>query len=143
MSITFTTIRPSRRATAIVAALCVALSSVASAHARPATEDAADMGRSVASRGMYESAQSKIGDTPADFGKTVSVPLPKIGDTPADFGKPVSLPQTVEIVKPERTIIRDTDPALPIVLSGLALLVALAGGAQVLANRRTLHGHPH
>ena len=36
------------------------------------------------------------------------------------------MPQYVEVVKPERTIVRDADLALPIVLSGMALLVALA-----------------
>ena len=48
------------------------------------------------------------------------------------------MPHYVEVVKPERTIIRDADPALPIVLSGLALLVALGG---VALARRSVRAH--
>ena len=35
-------------------------------------------------------------------------------------------PTTVEVVQPERTIVRDVDEVLPIVLSGTALLAVLA-----------------
>ena len=90
----------------------------------------------------------KIGDTPADFAKPVT-PAPKIGDTPADFAAPVALapargdtpadhpgasrapqyqpPTTIQVVRPERTVVRDVDAVLPLVLSGTALLLALFG----------------
>jgi hypothetical protein len=36
-------------------------------------------------------------------------------------------PTTIEVVRPERTIVRDVDEALPLILSGTALLLTLAG----------------
>lgn len=95
---------------ATLATLCLPLSASAPALARP--------------------ADWPVPDTAA--------PQQKVGDTPADFGKDVSVPQYVEVVKPERTIIRDAVPALPIVLSGMALLVALLGAA---AARRSARAH--
>ena len=103
-----------RRAAAALAAACLSLS------ATPAL------------------AADTVGDTQAEFGKHVSVQQPRIGDTPAEFGKSVATPHYVEVVKPERTIIRDTDPELPIVLSGLALLVAFGG---VALARRSVRVH--
>ena len=45
-------------------------------------------------------------------------------------------PTTIAVVRPERTIVRDTDPVLPIILGGLALLVALGtAGAAVHHSR--------
>jgi hypothetical protein len=81
---------------------------------------------------------SKPGDTPAEFGKDVVVPVAKSGDTPADFPgasrapEPVPGPTTIEVVRPERTIVRDTDPILPIALAGLALLVAFGAAGAAL-----------
>ena len=46
-------------------------------------------------------------------------------------------PTTIEVVQPERTIVRDVDEALPLILSGTALLLVLAGVGL------TLHPHPH
>jgi hypothetical protein len=133
MSTTLTTTQ--RRLAAAVASLCLVLSSASPALARAAGEDPKP------ASGKTVVVEPRIGDTPADFGKTVLVPQAKIGDTPADFGKVVSVPQPIEIVRPERTIIRDVDPVLPIVLSGVALLVALAGGLQTLSQRRALRVH--
>jgi hypothetical protein len=98
----------------------------------------------------------KIGDTPADFAKPVT-PAPKIGDTPADFA-PVALaaprgdtpvdfpgasrapqyqpPATIQVVHPERTVVRDVDQVLPLVLSGAALLLALFGVGVVMTRTR-------
>lgn len=119
------TTRQSRRIVAL-AAVCTALSAGA---AGPAT--AAD------------GYPPKIGDTPAEFGKPAQVHAPKIGDTPADFGKPVATPSLVEIVRPERTIVRDTDPALPIVMSAVALLLALGLVAQTAMQGRGLRTRAH
>ena len=45
---------------------------------------------------------------------------------------------TVQVVRPERTIVRDTDQLLPIALSGAALLVALGLAGTQLARSRSL-----
>ena len=80
----------------------------------------------------------------------VYVQPPKAGDTPADFPGASRSPVTspfVQVVRPERTIVRDANQALPIALSSAALLVALMGAALVLVRlrpqRRQLVGRPH
>jgi hypothetical protein len=100
----------------------------------------------------------KIGDTPADFAKPVT-PAPKIGDTPADFTAPVVLapargdtpvdfpgasrapqyqpPATIQVVRPERTVVRTVDEVLPLVISGAALLLALFGLGVVVTRTGT------
>jgi hypothetical protein len=83
----------------------------------------------------------KIGDTPADFAKPVT-PAPKIGDTPADFAGASRSPQyqppaTIQVVHPERTVVRDVDQVLPLVLSGAALLLALFGVGVVMTRTRS------
>lgn len=101
----------------------------------------------------------KIGDTPADFAKPIT-PAPKIGDTPADFAAPVVVlapargdtpvdfpgasrapqyqpPATIQVVRPERTVVRTVDEVLPLVLSGAALLLALFGLGVVMTRTRT------
>jgi hypothetical protein len=69
----------------------------------------------------------------------------KVGDTPADFpgasGAPDVPPTTIEVVRPERTIVRDVDEALPIALSGAALLIVLMGAAFVLVRVRVERRH--
>jgi hypothetical protein len=44
--------------------------------------------------------------------------------------------RTVEVVRPERTIVRDVDDALPMIVSTTALLLVLAGLAVVLIRTR-------
>ena len=100
----------------------------------------------------------KIGDTPADFAKPVT-PASKLGDTPADFAAPAVLaaprgdtpvdfpgasrapeyqpPATIQVVHPERTVVRDVDQVLPLVLSGAALLLALFGVGVVMTRTRS------
>ena len=73
----------------------------------------------------------KIGDTPADFPKSLA-PTTTIGDTPLDFpgatrAPHYDAPRTISVVRPERTVVRDVDQALPIALSSAALLLALGG----------------
>jgi hypothetical protein len=97
------------------------------------------------------------GLTPSDYAQRVtSAP---VGDTKSDLPKPVNsaavgdtkfdapgasrapkadVPTTIQVVRPERTIVRDTDPALPIVLAGLALLVAVGAGGTALVRMRSL-----
>lgn len=89
--------------------------------------------------------QAKIGDTPADFPGVVPTEPARItvGDTPADFpgasrAPEYNGPSTVAIVRPERTTVRDVDQALPIVLAGLALLIAVGGTGYVLVRTRSI-----
>lgn len=80
----------------------------------------------------------------ASLGTTVSgtdAPAGKAGDTPADFPGASRAPQyngpsTIEVVRPERTIVRDVDEGLPIILASLALLIALAGTGYTLLRSR-------
>jgi hypothetical protein len=72
-------------------------------------------------------------------------PTPIVGDTKVDSPGASRAPQydepnTIQVVRPERTIVRDTDPVLPIALAGTALLVALglAGTQLVRARSRRL-----
>jgi hypothetical protein len=117
--------RRRRYIAAVLAALTVSLTGSTAALARPAEEPVA-------------SYPAKVGDTPAEFGQSLAPVLPaaKVGDTPKDFpgasrAPEYNPPTTIAVVRPERTIVRDTDPVLPIILGGLALLVALgtAGAA--------------
>jgi hypothetical protein len=73
----------------------------------------------------------KLGDTPADFAVPVALASAR-GDTPADFPGASRAPRyqppaTIQVVRPERTVVRDVDAVLPLVLSGAALLLALFG----------------
>jgi hypothetical protein len=79
------------------------------------------------------------GPTPSD----ASRPAPKVGDTKFDSPGASRAPQydqpnTIQVVRPERTIVRDTDPVLPIALAGTALLVALGLAGSQLVRARSL-----
>ena len=117
------TFRPTRtcRTAILTLAACAALA--APAVAEPGSE-------------YPQPSTAKIGDTPADFAQPVP-PAPKLGDTPVDHpgaSRAVEFesPRTIEVVRPERTIVRDVDEVLPLVLSGTALLIAGAGAAFLL-----------
>jgi hypothetical protein len=45
-------------------------------------------------------------------------------------------PMTIEVVRPERTIVRDVDQTLPLILSSTALLLVLTGFGVTLARAR-------
>ena len=84
----------------------------------------------------------RIGDTPAEFAQPVAA-APRLGDTKSDSpgasrAPQFDLPRTIQVVRPERTIVRDTDPVLPIALSGAALLVALGLAGTALIRVRSL-----
>ena len=53
------------------------------------------------------------------------------GDAPVDHPGAsrvlTAAPTTIEVVRPERTIVRDVDEALPLILSSTALLLVLTG----------------
>jgi len=82
-------------------------------------------------------SNAKIGDTPADFAQPVA-PAPKAGDTPVDDpgasrAPEYTAPTTIQVVRPERTIVRNVDGVLlPVVLSSAASLLALGGCAFLL-----------
>ena len=97
------------------------------------------------------SPPAKVGDTPADFANGAryaaladyhaSIAAQKAGDTPGDFpgasrAPEYQAPTTIEVVRPEQTVIRDVDEELPIALGGLALLVALGGTGFTLVRTR-------
>jgi hypothetical protein len=100
---------------------------------------------------------ARVGDTPADFPGATRAPAValsagrKVGDTPADFPgatrAPDVAPPTIQVVRPERTVVRDVNEVLPIVLSGAALLIVLMGAAfvlvRVLVERRHAVGRSH
>ena len=120
--------------TAVVLALCVALSASAGALAQAPGDTKAD----------YPGPQpaEKLGDTPADFAQPVA-PAPKAGDTPVNHPGASRAPQydpptLITVNRPERTIVRDVDDALPTILAGAALLVALAGAGFALIRTRAL-----
>jgi hypothetical protein len=116
-----------RLVAAVLAALIVPIASGApSAHAVPADV-------------QY---QRPAGDTSSEFGQTVAT-APKPGDTKFDSpgasrAPQYDAPRTIQLVRPERTIVRDTDPVLPIALSGAALLVALGLAGTALVRTRSL-----
>ena len=90
----------------------------------------------------FTTPAAKVGDTPAEFGQPVA-PAPKVGDTKSDSpgasrAPQYDVPRTIEVVRPERTIVHDTDPVLPIALSGAALLVALGLAGTALIRVRSL-----
>jgi hypothetical protein len=63
------------------------------------------------------------------------------GDNPADhpgMSRAQPTPMTIEVVRPERTIVRDVDEALPIILSSTALMLVIAGVGIMLIRGGTL-----
>jgi len=75
---------------------------------------------------------------PADTEPAAGV---RSGDHPADHpgmsrASQHAAPTTIEVVRPERTIVRNVDDALPLILSGTALLIVLAGVGFTLLRTR-------
>jgi hypothetical protein len=111
-------------AAAVVAALVIPVSGPAAALAVPAD---------------HQYLRPVTESTPLD----PSPPAPTVGD--AKLGSPGASrapqydePRTVEVVRPERTIVRDTDPVLPIALAAAALLVAVGLAGVELVRARSL-----
>ena len=73
----------------------------------------------------------------------MAAPATKDGDTPIDYPGASRAPEyepptTITVNRPQRTIVRDVDDALPTILAGLALLVALGGAGFALIRTRSL-----
>jgi hypothetical protein len=116
-----TFINTRRTAAAIAAAVCMAIP--ATAHA---DSDAAQL------PGARTEAPAPSTFPRADF---------RGGDNPADhpgMSRAQPTPTTVEVVRPERTIVRDVNEALPIALASAALLLVLATLAITLMHTRAV-----
>jgi hypothetical protein len=134
----------------VAAAACVAVPATASADSLPSTfkSDAAQSGDSGGTaKSTFPPAGFRGGDLPGDkSGGTAKATFPPAGfrggDTPVDHPGAsravTAAPTTIEVVRPERTIVRDVDEALPMILSGTALLLALAGLGVMLVRFRPL-----
>jgi hypothetical protein len=163
-----TFIRNRRTVATIVAASCIALPASVSADALPSTykSDAAQSGSpgSLQSTDRSDAAQfgstagnqagAKVAYPPTGFyggdraqsqstGVSTFPPAAfRGGDTPVDHPgasrTPSATPTTIEIVRPERTIVRDVDEALPLILSSTALLLVLAALGITLIRTRML-----
>jgi energy-converting hydrogenase Eha subunit F len=122
-----------RAVVAVLAALAVPVVAVPSALAVPADQSYP--------RPVPQKIE-KIGDTPSDFAQpTTSAAV--IGDTKFDSPGATRAPQydpnhTIQVVRPERTVVREVDAFLPIALSAAALLVALALAGTALIRVRSL-----
>ena len=127
-----------------ISALILGLAACAALAAPAAAEPGAD---------YPQPSSAKIGDTPADFARAAARPADltaKVGDTPVDDpgasrAPEYTAPTTIQVVRPERTIVRDVDQVLPVVLSSAALLLALGGCAFLLTAsiRRRRLGNTH
>jgi hypothetical protein len=83
-----------------------------------------------------------IGDTPAEFSQ-IAASAPKVGDTPADYpgasrSPKYDPPATITVVRPERTIVRESESVLPLILASLALLMALGIAGTALVRQRSV-----
>jgi hypothetical protein len=162
-----TFIRNRRAVASIVAASCIAWPASASADWLPSTyksdaapgsagslpstdrSDAAQSGSTAGNQaganGAYPPAGFNGGDRAQSESTATSTFPPAAyrgGDTPADHPgasrAPSAAPTTIEVVRPERTIVRDVDEALPLILSSAALLLVLAGLGITLIRTRML-----
>ncbi len=128
-----------RAVTILIVACSMAVPASASAGELPATysSDAAQSG-SPPSTDRSDAAQSSWN---AIQRSTFPVGEFRGGDSPADHPGMSRAPQydgptTIEVVRPERTIVRDVDEALPLILSSTALLLVLASAGIVLVRTR-------
>ena len=138
-----------RIAAAVMAALVVPVAGPVAALAVPADAHHPRPVTDWSGPSPSDAAQLKVGDTEVDspgFGPSPSDAAqlaPKVGDTKVDSPGASRAPQydqprSIQIVRPERTIVRDTDAVLPIALSGAALLVALGLAGTQLVRARSL-----
>jgi hypothetical protein len=126
-----------RRAVAtIVATSCLAIPASASAMpiSPPVTtkSGAAQSGSAGSLPATYRSDAAQSG---------VTTTAPATGSEAVHWGgslatAAVPAPATIEVVRPERTVVRDVDEMLPLILSSTALLLVLAGFGIVLVRTR-------
>jgi hypothetical protein len=114
-----------RIAATIVVGSCLALPASAAADSLPPTF-------------RTDAAQSEGGTRSAD-----DAAYPSAGDDIwSHAGMPgfpkYDPPMRIEVVRPERTIVRDVDQALPLILSSTALLLGLTGFGFILVRTRMM-----
>jgi hypothetical protein len=139
-----------RHAIAVLASLAAAVGGPSAALAVPSDAPVANYPRPVnpelkvtpSDFANGSPATGRIGDTPAEFGQPV-VPAAHVGDTPADYpgasrAPKSTTPDTITVVRPERTVVRDADPVLPVILASLALIVALGIAGAALVRQRSM-----
>jgi hypothetical protein len=133
-------IRSRAYAAAVLAALAAAIAGPTAALALPADTQYPRPVPQTTHR-IPSDLAAKVGDTPADFGRSVA-PAAKAGDTPSDFPgatrAQATPPTAVTIVRPERTIVREADSLLPLIVASLALLVALGIAGTALVHQRSV-----
>jgi hypothetical protein len=146
---------------ALVATSCLALPASASADSLPSTykSDAGQAGYvsmrtatgstdTLPSTYRSDAAQTGYAATQTATASTDTLPSTHISDA-AQAGYPgapvdqpgatraaAAEPTTIEVVRPERTIVRDVDDALPMIVSSTALLLVLAGLAAMVIRTR-------
>jgi hypothetical protein len=102
-----------------------------------------DAGDPAGAKFLHPLGGFKGGDRAQSQGRTNST-FPSAGfrggDTPVDHPgasrAPRAAPSTIEVIRPERTIVRDVDEALPLILSSTALLLVLASLAVAVVRTR-------
>ena len=88
---------------------------------------------------VLASLAAAAGGAAAAQADSTAQPAPRIGDTPAEFGQPVA-----SAPKASARSSQDSNPALPVILASLALLVALVVAGTALAQMRSLRvGRAH
>ena len=93
----------------------------------------------------YPRAAAQAGDTKFDLAGA-AVAAPASGDTKFDApgasrAPAYDPPATIQVVHPQRTIVRTVNDELPVILAGSALLVALGGaGFALFRTRRVVIG---
>jgi hypothetical protein len=135
-----TSISTRRTAAAIAAAICVAIPAAAQADAAARTDAAQSPGAKPGSIGTALAQERYYSSyTTPDTAKSTFPSADYRGDNPADhpgMSRAQPAPTTVEIVRPERTIVRDVNQVLPIALASTALLLVLAMLAGTLVRSR-------
>jgi hypothetical protein len=109
--------------------------------------DAAQAG-SAESTDRSDAAQSGWNGSEPAGAKVIAYPPAGFrgGDAPVDHPgatRAQPAPTTVEVVRPERTIVRDVDEILPLVLSSTAMLLVLLGIGFTLVRTRVVPGRSH
>ena len=146
-----TFIRTRRVVATVVVSSCLAVPASAAADGLPSTfrTDAAqsggDSGNGAGAQSEYppsdfiggDRAQSEGTGMPSD-----EAPSAPVGDDimshPGMPGFPDYVPPTtIEVIRPERTIVRDVDEALPLIISSTALLLVLTGFGITLVRARS------
>jgi hypothetical protein len=151
-----TFIRSRRILAAVVAASCMAVpasawadSDAAQIEATQATDrtDAAQAAWAQSTDRTDAAQAGWTGGEPADATVVAYPPADfRGGDAPVDHPgatRAQAAPTTVEVVRPERTIVRNVDEVLPLILSSTAMLLVLVGIGFTLVRTRMVPGRSH